>query len=460
MYRFFRFLPTSLLLIHVAIKLIDTHQSLLVDLFLYNAIWIAAIIAITQAPLSNDPVAIATASLAIGFWGIGSLINSITDFQALAPESSFIAQLSYVIFYPLLLAAIPRALTRGRKLNPIELLDSFIFALGISAIATALFLSRVFPDSIVSVKDQFFALLFPIFDLILVTVALISLVTHKVQRRALTLFLGVTVFGLFDLLYLWLTVNNKYIFGQLIDDGWLLGIVILALTFSSAQTKSDSDISIHPVFIALSIFISPTLLALSALKPGIFSIYILIPTIATLFLAFIRMTIVIRQAKTLGEEKVLARTDELTGLPNRRRLVAELATFSKTEGALLLLDLNEFKPVNDNYGHEIGDQILRQVAQRFSRSLPTGSVLVRLGGDEFGVLINGNYEETLEAAYALQATLSYPFVIKGVPITIGVSIGLAHNDGESNLLERADAAMYEAKRNGEGVVTSSSAKGV
>jgi diguanylate cyclase (GGDEF)-like protein len=169
-------------------------------------------------------------------------------------------------------------------------------------------------------------------------------------------------------------------------------------------------------------------------------------------LAFIRMTIVIRQARNLGEEKVLARTDELTGLPNRRRLIADLETFSKSEGALLLLDLNQFKPVNDQYGHEFGNLVLQQVAQRFSRALPTGAVLARLGGDEFGVLISGSYEETLEAAYAMEATLSYPFVIEGNSIKIGVSIGHVQNDGSHNALERADAAMYEAKRSGVGVV--------
>jgi diguanylate cyclase (GGDEF)-like protein len=272
--------------------------------------------------------------------------------------------------------------------------------------------------------------------------------------RAALLFLGIATFSATDLFFLWLAVNNRYLFGQLTDDGWLLGIALLAAAFWHPQIKSQIDITIHPVFTALSIFISPTLLALSALRPGLFSIYILIPTITTLFLAFIRMTIVIRQARNLGEEKVLARTDELTGLPNRRRLVAELAMYSKTEGALLLLDLDDFKPVNDQYGHEFGDQILQQVSQRFSRSLPTGAVLARLGGDEFGVLINGSYESTLEAAYALQATLSYPFLIRGQSINIGVSIGHAHNDGSSNLLERADAAMYEAKRNKVGVVTS------
>ena len=443
----------ALLLLHLFLKLFIQSNSLALDLFLYNAIWLFAIAAITQAPLSNDPVAVATASLAIGFWGVGSLLNSYGDFYTLSNTSQFLAQLSYVFFYPFLLVAIPRALSRGRRLNPIEVLDSAIFGLGISAIATAAFLSKVFPESIFDVQDQFFSLLFPVSDLLLLTLAAIAVITHRLQIRALMLFLGILIFSASDLFYLWLSVNNSYTFGQITDDGWLIGIVVIANSFWHAQSSSTSEITIHPVFTALSIFISPTLLALMALRPGIFSIYILIPTIATLFLAFIRMTIVIRQARNLGEEKVLARTDELTGLPNRRRLVAELATYSETEGALLLLDLNEFKPVNDKYGHEVGDLILQQVAQRFSRSLPTGAVLARLGGDEFGVLINGSYETTLEAAFALQATLSYPFIIRGHTITIGVSIGHAHNDGENNLLERADAAMYEAKRTGAGVLS-------
>ena len=442
----------ALLLLHLLLKLFIHSNSLALDLIAYNAIWIFAIAAITQAPLSNDPVAVATTSLAIGFWGVGSLLNSYADFYPLSNTSQFLAQLSYLFFYPLLLVAIPRTLSRGRRLNPIEMLDSVIFGLGISAIATALFLSKVFPESISDVQDQFFSLLFPVSDLLLLTLAAIAVITHRLHKRALLLFLGILIFSASDLFYLWLSVNNNYTFGQISDDGWLIGIVIIASSFWHSQSATTSEVTIHPVFIALSIFISPTLLALMALRPGIFSIYILIPTIATLFLAFIRMTIVIRQARNLGEEKVLARTDELTGLPNRRRLVAELATYSETEGALLLLDLNAFKPVNDKYGHEVGDLILQQVAQRFSRSLPTGAVLARLGGDEFGVLINGSYERTLEAAFALQATLSYPFIIRGHSITIGVSIGHAHNEGDNNLLERADAAMYEAKRTGAGVI--------
>jgi hypothetical protein len=322
MYRLLRWAPLCLLLSHIALKAVLTDRSILLDLFLYNAIWICAVVAIAQSPLTNDPVALATASLAITFWGVGSILNSYSDFYSLPEGSQLLAQLSYTLFYPLALIAIPRSLARGRKLNPLELLDSAIFGLGISSIATALFINRVFPQSLINLQDQFFSLLFPICDLLLLIIASIALVTHRLQIRATLLFLGIALFSTSDLLYLWLAVNGSYRFGQLTDDGWLIGIVLIAASFWLPQSKSEFDVGIHPAFLALSIFISPTLLALIALRPGIFPIYVIAPAVATLFMAFFRMSIVIRQAKNLGEEKVLARTDDITGLPNRRRLIA------------------------------------------------------------------------------------------------------------------------------------------
>ena len=183
-----------------------------------------------------------------------------------------------------------------------------------------------------------------------------------------------------------------------------------------------------------------------ALRPGIFPSYIVFPTITTLFLAFIRMTISLRQAGALTNEKSLARTDELTGLPNRRRLIAELPAFSRIEGALMLLDLNGFKQVNDQCGHGAGDQVLVQVASRFARVLPEGALLARLGGDEFGALIPGTTSSTEEIAQALQACVSYPFLIDGKSISVGVSIGHVSNSDGGDLLAKADAAMYRAKR--------------
>ena len=452
MYQLLRWTSPALLLLHASAKVISPSQSLLIDLILYNSIWLAAVIAINQSPLMNDPIGIAAICLALTFWGLGSFLNSYSEFFIVPETIQLLANLSYALFYPCALIALPRVIKRGRRLNPIELLDAAIFGLGISSIASALFVRHVFPGSLSNLQDQFFSLLFPIADFLMLAIAAVSAILYRMQARALLPFLGIAIFSLSDLLFLWLAINESYTFGQVTDDGWLLGIVLISLSFWSQPNRDSHEISIHPVFISSAIFVSPTLLALSALKPGIFPIFILAPTIATLFLAFIRMGIVIRQARNLGEEKVLARTDELTGLPNRRRLIAELETFSHTEGALLLLDLNQFKPVNDQYGHEFGNQVLRQIAQRFSRVLPTGAIIARLGGDEFGVLATGNYEQTLELAYALQATLSYPIAIENHSISVGVSIGYVANDGSKNLLERADAAMYQAKKSGEGVV--------
>ena len=215
------------------------------------------------------------------------------------------------------------------------------------------------------------------------------------------------------------------------------------------QITSKNEIS--PVLITISVFLSATLLALLAIAPDNFPHFILLPAIGTLALAFIRMSIALNQARNIGHERILARTDELTMLPNRRRLISEIQSYATRNGSLLLMDLDGFKPVNDSFGHEVGDKVLQLVAQRFSRALPSGALLARLGGDEFGVLVDGSHELVLEIALALRATLSYPFIIDGHEISIGVSIGIANNDGADDLLLRADNAMYAAKRQALGV---------
>jgi diguanylate cyclase (GGDEF)-like protein len=242
-----------------------------------------------------------------------------------------------------------------------------------------------------------------------------------------------------------------YKFGSIIDDGWLLGIILIAESGWRVSRDDQNETSINPIFIALSVFLSSTLLALTAIKPGFFPTFILLPAISTVMLALIRMAIALKQAKNIGHERILARTDELTGLPNRRRLISEIENFIGKDGALLLLDLDGFKPVNDVHGHATGDKVLQQVSMRFARAIPHGALLDRLGGDEFGVLIEGSYEQTMDIALALRATLSYPFNIDNQNITIGVSIGVAENTGAPDLLRRADDAMYRAKREGLGV---------
>jgi diguanylate cyclase (GGDEF)-like protein len=438
-----KWLPAALVVLHILLRLFFSQPTITRDLILYNAIVLLFVIGIFQAPLHNDPLAVAFLALATASWGIGSVTSSLNQFFSFSGHQQLVSNIAYSAFYPFAFIAIPRAIGRGKKLRAIELLDSAIFGLGFTSIIAALVLKQLVGDSDLG---YFFSVLYAICDIALIVIVIASAALSKISMRLALMITGILAFTLTDFYYLWEQIQGAYQFGQFSDEGWLIGLTLISLSFWYQSNEGSSQAKIHPALIAISIFISPALLSAIALRPDYFPTYVVIPTITTLLLAFIRMTLVIRQANNLGEEKVLARTDDLTGLPNRRRLIAEIDSFNDLEGALLLLDLDGFKPVNDLYGHEMGDRILRQVSQRFSRSLPSGAILARLGGDEFGVIARGNDEATLELASALKATLSYPFFIDGKSISIGVSIGHVRNDGNGDLLHRADLAMYEAKR--------------
>jgi diguanylate cyclase (GGDEF)-like protein len=442
-YLIIRWSALGIFFIHAGLRLIFDGPILWIDLIGYNLIALVACIALFTSPRHNDPLAIAFLVCALASWTCGSLLSSVGQFYSLPQSTEYVVNLSYTLFYPFALLAIPRILNRRKSLSLIEMLDAAIFGLGLSSIATALIFSQVIS---LGSEQSFFEIFYPICDLALLITLAIASITQVINRRFLLIALGFLIYLIFDYLYLWNSFQRSYQFGTIFDNGWLLGLILISQSLWLAPGISKDFLPIHPAFIALSIFISPSLLAMMALRPGIFPSYIVFPTIATLFLAFIRMTVSLRQASALTDEKTLARTDELTGLPNRRKLIAALNEFSEVEGALMLLDLNGFKQVNDRSGHRAGDQVLIQVAARFARVLPEGALLARLGGDEFGVLLSGSRLATQEIAQALQACVSYPFVIDGERISVGVSIGHVDNSEGGDLLAKADAAMYRVKR--------------
>ncbi len=446
-----RFLGPIFLLIHLLIRNILTEPTVFGEIYIYNAVAVISIFSIARSPKFTDPIAKALSISAISFWLLGSIISSVQSFYSISYSAQITSNICYLIFYPLAIIALPRLISPSRKIKVLEIFDASIFGLGLSTLGATFLLKPVLPNFDGDLPTTLFAITYPIADLILISVAISAVAIQKFSMRSIFLISGVIFFALSDFLYLWMSVNGSYYFGSLVNDGWLVGILLISESFWRIGSDSKDERNINPVLIALSIFLSATLLALMALRPGYFPTFILLPTISTLLLAFIRMTIALRQARNIGEERILARTDELTGLPNRRSLISELANFAEKDGALLLLDLDGFKPINDSYGHEAGDKVLQQVASRFSRSLPHGAFLARLGGDEFGVLLEGNPASILEVALALRATVSYPFEIRNEKVSVGVSIGYVTNDGSSDLLRRADLAMYHAKREGLGI---------
>jgi diguanylate cyclase (GGDEF)-like protein len=357
----------------------------------------------------------------------------------------------YLLFYPFIFIAIPRLLRTNTSSTFLENIDATIVALGVSALAAALLMKPVLPNYSGNQLERFFEVIFPVADIVLIALVISLNPFQRLNWRSFILSLGVIAFAAADFVNLWLISHGKYLFGGWSDSLWLIALFLIVESIWHKRDESYSRMPTHPILISVAVLFSAVLLSLLALRPGYLPGFIVGPAIATLFLAFIRMVVALRQAQEIGTERTLARTDELTGLPNRRIFMAELIEFSNTQGALLLLDLDGFKPVNDQYGHEVGDQLLRAVSQRFRRSLPSHSTLARLGGDEFGALISGDLESTMEAALALHASVSYPFSIAGETIMIGVSVGFVTNDGTRDMMHRADQAMYKAKREDLGV---------
>ena len=162
------------------------------------------------------------------------------------------------------------------------------------------------------------------------------------------------------------------------------------------------------------------------------------------------------------EKKIhrLAYYDALTGLPNRGmfldRLHQALAFAHREERSvcLVFLDLDNFKDVNDTYGHDFGDKLLKQVAERLNDTMRESDTLARLGGDEFVVILSSvsNHESTANAAQRIMSVFALPFLIDDRKIFCSVSIGIAvyPDDGTDteSLLKCADTAMYHAKEEG------------
>lgn len=157
--------------------------------------------------------------------------------------------------------------------------------------------------------------------------------------------------------------------------------------------------------------------------------------------------------------RVLANTDTITGLPNRNSINDQISAAIETRGegqvGIVYLDLDNFKKVNDAYGHMFGDQLLQAVSLAILSCLDEGQVLARLGGDEFIVLATDTSQATLEAMSSRILTrLKSPFRIGLIEVYTGCSLGISlapqHGEDRESVIRNADTAMYTAKEGGRG----------
>ncbi|MEO3769934.1 EAL domain-containing protein [Micromonospora sp. B9E7] len=186
-------------------------------------------------------------------------------------------------------------------------------------------------------------------------------------------------------------------------------------------------------------------------------------------LVLVPLFAVYRMARLTVEQQHLAAADPLTGLPNRKALLAEVAeqvhlhaerTARGEPGgqlALLLIDLDRFKNVNDALGHAVGDRLLVEVSARLTDVQPRPQMIARLGGDEFAIVMTGLTEvgQARELADRVVQALAEPVPLDGLPLDVGGSIGIAlfpeHGEDFATLMRHADVAMYDAKHRNDTV---------
>ena len=179
---------------------------------------------------------------------------------------------------------------------------------------------------------------------------------------------------------------------------------------------------------------------------------------ATLAVVGVRMVMSLRILSRLTEARVTqAVTDELTGLGNRRLLLSEIdqrmttsALTSRPSFALLLIDLDHFKEINDSFGHPAGDAVLREIAPRFKSAVRSIDSVARLGGDEFAVVLEqADLSLAVQVAERITTSLEEAVVLETTSLHVGASIGIAlaptHATSTDELVRCADVAMYRAK---------------
>ena len=233
----------------------------------------------------------------------------------------------------------------------------------------------------------------------------------------------------------------------------LLAAVPLVAALWIREPDAEAAPEFSPVVLAAILAFAGT--AMTLLVVGQF---VSLPAAAAILATVTMLTGMARAGLTIVDRlrasERYAITDDLTGLGNRRHLLARLGEAvagDEEEVALLLIDLDGFKELNDTLGHSAGDEVLRQIGPRLKEALRDGDTLSRLGGDEFAVVLAPGDEANASATgLRLRSSLERSFGVGGIRVHIDASIGIAlypeHSKDALGLLQRADVAMYEAKR--------------
>jgi diguanylate cyclase (GGDEF)-like protein len=283
-----------------------------------------------------------------------------------------------------------------------------------------------------------------------------------------------------DAIYSAMVIHGSYQFGSWIDAGWMIGYVLLGAaalhpSMTDAQAESDAVAThrsigrVRLALLAVATLTAPALIVFQVIGRSGDVLVTAIGSFILGLLILIRLAGLMRESDAQRRELDVALEqssfqvlhDPLTGLGNRTlfsdRIEHAAARVGRRETtfAVLQLDLDDFKQVNDSMGHAAGDELLREVARRLRATTRDSDTVARLGGDEFAILVEDleNGQRARRIAERVLIELEAPILVGGRKVIQNVSIGIAVLDpttAPSDTLRHADIAMYSAKRAGKG----------
>ena len=403
-------------------------------------------------------------------WAIGDVLLAWESVGGANPATPSPADAFYLGFYPLAYVALVLLLRREVvEFIPATWLDGAVAGLGAAALCAAFAFSSVLQSVGGSPLAVVTNLAYPIGDVLLLALAVGGTAILPMRRPPWLLIAAASaVNAVGDTFNLFHSGAGGSHIGLIFDAiAWPTAILLMSMSIWLRPGRSEPLASPRaPGFLlpGLGAFSGLAILFLGSVD-RVDRIAIGLAT-ATLVTVGIRLALSVRRLRGLTEQRHRqAITDELTGLANRRQLIHVLGTFFKdhAEGraperrlAFLYIDLDHFKEINDSFGHSAGDDLLKQVGPRLSSSLRGSDLLVRVGGDELGVLLMDTdpaYASTV--ARRLLAGLEEPFILGTVSVRISASIGIAIAPSDATdtagLLRCADLAMYRAKSRGSSV---------
>jgi diguanylate cyclase (GGDEF)-like protein len=441
------------------------------DSWLYDALTLfgAALVAARGWLVADERLAWLLLTAAMVSSAAGDIAYAVLGAEAPWPS---IADALYLGFYPLAYAALVLLLrSHVGRLSAAVWLDGLTAGLALAAAAAAWAFGPISAATGGSAVAVMVGLAYPLGDLLLIAVAAaaVAILGSRAQLRWVLLAAGLAVYAFADTIYLLQAAGGSYVEGTCVDALWPAA----TLLFVVASWRPDRHLANRdrPGRAAL---LAPMACTGTAITLLVFDHGYRLPLLAVVLAAGTLVVVAARLVVTFQEVSALAAenhrnavTDELTGLPNRRALFGALHAAARPAStrsvggprainppagpALLLLDLDRFKEINDSLGHSVGDELLRQLAVRLADAVRPGDLLARLGGDEFAVLLATGSDSVAAKAVAsrLLGVLDTPFELDGATLHIAASVGAALHAGDATpiqLLQRADVAMYSAKR--------------